>query len=103
MKIKEPLINIGVLLLLGTSRPARENNQAAAQAPSASARGNKFDIDTLRLSLRVAVFYGDPSNNGNVAIAAQKGMVVVDAPFSKTISQGFRDAIQSRTVPTTAR
>ena len=30
-----------------------------------------------------------------MAIATQKGIVVVDAPFSKTIAKGFRDAIQS--------
>lgn len=54
-----------------------------------------FDITVKRLSPRVAVFYGDPWDNAIVAIAGQKGIVVVDAPFSKTISKGFRDAIQA--------
>jgi glyoxylase-like metal-dependent hydrolase (beta-lactamase superfamily II) len=54
-----------------------------------------FDIAVQRLSPRVAVFYGDPWDNGIVALAAKKGIVVVDAPFSKTIAQGFRNAIQA--------
>jgi len=58
------------------------------------AYGAEFAITPLRLSPRVAVFYGDPWDNGIVAIATPKGMVVVDAPFSQTISQGFREAIQ---------
>jgi glyoxylase-like metal-dependent hydrolase (beta-lactamase superfamily II) len=82
------------LMLLGTNLPAQETNQAAAMKP-AGTRGSKFDITVVRLSPRVAVFYGDPWTNAVVAIAAQKGIIVVDAPFSKTISQGFRDAIQA--------
>lgn len=54
-----------------------------------------FDITVKRLSPRVAVFYGDPWDNAIVAIATQKGIVVVDAPFSKTIAAGFRSAIQA--------
>lgn len=57
--------------------------------------GGAFKIEVLRLSPRVAVFYGDPWDNAIVAIATQKGIVVVDAPFSKTISEGFREAIQA--------
>jgi glyoxylase-like metal-dependent hydrolase (beta-lactamase superfamily II) len=53
-----------------------------------------FDIAVKRLSPRVAVFYGDPWDNAIVAIATQKGLVVIDAPFSKTIAQGFRNAIR---------
>ena len=56
--------------------------------------GAGIKIEVVRLSPRVAVFYGDPWDNGIVAVATQKGMVVVDAPFSKTIAQCFRDAIQ---------
>jgi glyoxylase-like metal-dependent hydrolase (beta-lactamase superfamily II) len=54
-----------------------------------------FEITVRRLSPRVAVFYGDPWDNAIVALATQKGIVVVDAPFSKTIARGFRDAIQA--------
>jgi hypothetical protein len=81
------------LVLHGTNLMAQEANPAAT-IPLASARGNEFDIAVVQLSPRVAVFYGDPWTNGIVAISAQKGIVAVDAPFSKTISQGFRDAIR---------
>jgi glyoxylase-like metal-dependent hydrolase (beta-lactamase superfamily II) len=57
--------------------------------------GAEFDIKVKRLSARVAVFYGDQWDNAIVAIATQKSIVVVDAPFSKTIATGFRDAIQA--------
>jgi glyoxylase-like metal-dependent hydrolase (beta-lactamase superfamily II) len=57
--------------------------------------GAEFDIKVKRLSPRTAVFYGDQWDNAIVAIATQKGIVVVDAPFSKTIATGFRDAIRA--------
>ncbi len=56
---------------------------------------SSFDVTVQRLSPRAAVFYGDPWDNAIVALATQKGIVVVDAPFSKTIAQGFRNAIQA--------
>jgi len=59
------------------------------------ANASGFKIDAVRLSPRVAVFYGDPWDNAIVALATQKGIVVVDAPFSKTIASGFRQAIQA--------
>jgi glyoxylase-like metal-dependent hydrolase (beta-lactamase superfamily II) len=62
---------------------------------STVARGNELAIDVRRLSPRVALFNGDPWDNTIMAIATKKGIVVVDAPFSKTVSQGFRDAIQA--------
>ncbi len=67
----------------------------AAASVSAQSSPSPFDITVKRLSPRVAVFYGDPWDNAIVAIATQKGIVVIDAPFSKTIAKGFRDAIQS--------
>jgi glyoxylase-like metal-dependent hydrolase (beta-lactamase superfamily II) len=54
-----------------------------------------FDITVQRLSPRTAVFYGDPGDNAIVAVATPKGIVVVDAPFSKTIARGFRNAIRA--------
>jgi glyoxylase-like metal-dependent hydrolase (beta-lactamase superfamily II) len=60
-----------------------------------AASSAEFAITPLRLSPRAAVFYGDPWDNGIVAIATPKGIVVVDAPFSQTVSQGFREAIQA--------
>ena len=58
-------------------------------------RGAEFDIKVDRLSPRAAVFSGDPWGNAIVAVATPKGIVVVDAPFSRTIAGGFRDAIQT--------
>jgi glyoxylase-like metal-dependent hydrolase (beta-lactamase superfamily II) len=60
---------------------------------STTAAGADFDIAVKRLSPRVAIFTGDPWGNAIVAIATEKGIVVVDAPFSKTIAGGFREAI----------
>ncbi|HNX50471.1 MAG TPA: hypothetical protein PLS53_03425 [Thermoanaerobaculaceae bacterium] len=60
----------------------------AASLPAA-----EFNIKVDRLSPRTAVFYGDPWGNAIVAVATQKGIVVIDAPFSKTIAGGFREAI----------
>jgi glyoxylase-like metal-dependent hydrolase (beta-lactamase superfamily II) len=57
--------------------------------------GAGYKVDVVRLSPRVAVFYGGPWDNAIVALATQKGIVVVDAPFSKTTAQGFREAIRA--------
>jgi glyoxylase-like metal-dependent hydrolase (beta-lactamase superfamily II) len=66
----------------------------AVASISAQTAPAPFDITVKRLSPRIGVFYGDPWDNAIVAIATQKGIVVIDAPFSKTIAKGFRDAIQ---------
>ena len=81
-------LGIGVLsmMLLAAVLPAQENQKAVA--PS-------IDITVKRISPRVAVFYGGPWDNAIVAVATQKGIVVVDAPFSKTIARNFRGAIQT--------
>lgn len=55
--------------------------------------GADFDIKVDRLSPRVAVLSGGPWGNAIVALATQKGIVVIDAPFSRTIASGFRGAI----------
>jgi len=55
--------------------------------------GADFDIKVDRLSPRVAVLSGGPWGNAIVALATQKGIVVIDAPFSRTIASGFREAI----------
>ncbi|MGA3283485.1 MAG: MBL fold metallo-hydrolase [Verrucomicrobiota bacterium] len=80
MKTITSLLVLSFLVVLGFCSPAR---------------GAEFDIKVQRLSPRTAVFYGDQWDNAIVAIATQKGIVVVDAPFSKTIATGFRDAIQA--------
>jgi hypothetical protein len=58
-------------------------------------RAADFDIKVDRLSPRAAVFSGDPWGNAIVAVATSKGIIVVDAPFSRTIAGGFRQAIQT--------
>ena len=60
---------------------------------AASLPGAEFNIKVDRLSPRTAVFSGGPWGNAIVAVATQKGIVVIDAPFSKTIAGGFREAI----------
>jgi glyoxylase-like metal-dependent hydrolase (beta-lactamase superfamily II) len=77
--------HLAALLVLSLTAPSVVGQSAPAP----------FDITIERLSPRVAVFYGDPWDNAIVAVATQKGIVVIDAPFSKTIAKGFRDAIQS--------
>jgi glyoxylase-like metal-dependent hydrolase (beta-lactamase superfamily II) len=52
-------------------------------------------ITVRRLSPRTAVFNAGPWDNAMVAIATQKGIVVVDSGFSKTIAKAYREAIQA--------
>jgi glyoxylase-like metal-dependent hydrolase (beta-lactamase superfamily II) len=85
--MKRTIAVISIFITLLATDLAAQENQKADTPP--------FDITVQRLSPRVAVFYGDPWDNAIVAVATQKGIVVVDAPFSKTISQGFRDAIHA--------
>lgn len=68
--------------------------QAQAGADGAGRR-NELGLEVVRLSPRVAVVYGGPWDNGIVAVAGQKGLVVVDAPFSKTLGGAFREAIRA--------
>jgi glyoxylase-like metal-dependent hydrolase (beta-lactamase superfamily II) len=83
------LLIIGLLLLLTKALLAQ-----GVKDTSTAISAVQFDIAVKRLSPRVAVFYGDPWDNAIVALATQKGIVVIDAPFSKTIAQGFRNAIR---------
>lgn len=69
---------------------------AAAFAASENQAGSsQLQINVQPLSPRAAVFYGGPWDSAVVALSTQKGIVVLDAPFSKTISKAFRDAIQA--------
>lgn len=96
------------MTLLATGLPAQDARVAAAtagspqaapgtQAPEGSGAGwnNEFGLDVVRLSPRVAVVYGGPWDNAIVALATRKGIVVVDAPFTRTIAGAFRGAIQA--------
>ena len=66
--------------------------RAAAPAP---VKASDLGLEVVRLSPRVAVVYGGPWDNGIVAIATRKGIVVVDAPFSKRVAAAFREAIRT--------
>ena len=68
---------------------------AAASAQAGSDTTSDFGITVRRLSPRVAVVKTGPWNNSYVAIATQKGIVVIDSAFSKTIAQAVRQAIQA--------
>jgi glyoxylase-like metal-dependent hydrolase (beta-lactamase superfamily II) len=48
-----------------------------------------------RLSPRAAVFNVGPWDNAYLALATEKGIVVVDSGFSKTVAQAVRAAIQA--------
>jgi glyoxylase-like metal-dependent hydrolase (beta-lactamase superfamily II) len=63
--------------------------QAGSQATS------DLGITVRRLSPRTAVVHAGPWNNSYVAIATQKGIVVIDSGFSKTIARAVREAIQA--------
>jgi len=80
--------------LLATGFAASGDAQDATGAQPAAWK-NELGLEVVRLSPRVVVVYGDPWDNGIVAVATKKGIVVVDAPFSKTIGAAFREAIRA--------
>ena len=63
--------------------------QTRPQAPS------DLGITVRRLSPRAAVVNAGPWNNSYLAIATQKGIVVIDSGFSKTIARAVREAIKA--------
>ena len=68
----------------------------AGNAPAAGAEATPdIGITVRRLSPRTAVFNAGSWDNAVVAIATQKGIVVVDSGFSKTIARAHREAIQA--------
>jgi len=52
-------------------------------------------ITVHRISPRAAVFTVGPWNNSYLALATQKGIVVIDSGFSKTVAQAVRASIQA--------
>jgi glyoxylase-like metal-dependent hydrolase (beta-lactamase superfamily II) len=52
-------------------------------------------IKVRRLSPRAAVFNVGPWDNSYLALSTQKGIVVIDSGFSKTVAQEVRAAIQA--------
>lgn len=82
------------LLVTGVAAPGHAQEATSPQA-AAAAWKNELGLEVVRLSPRVAVVYGGPWDNGIVAVATKKGIVVVDAPFSETIGAAFREAIRA--------
>jgi glyoxylase-like metal-dependent hydrolase (beta-lactamase superfamily II) len=68
---------------------------AGASAQAGSQAGPDLGITVHRISPRAAVFNVGPWNNSYLALATQKGIVVIDSGFSKTVAQAVRSAIQA--------
>lgn len=81
-----------VALTLVAGRLAAADGPAATSAP---VRASELGLEIVRLSPRVVVAYGGPWDNGIVAIASRKGIVMVGAPFSRRVAGAFREAIQA--------
>jgi len=67
----------------------------SASAQTRSPAPSDLGITVRRLSPRAAVVNAGPWNNSYLAIATQKGIVVIDSGFSKTIAQAVREAIKA--------
>lgn len=68
---------------------------AGETLPPAPVRAADLALEVVRLSPRVVVAYGGPWDNGIVALATRRGIVVVDAPFSSRVAGAFREAIRA--------
>jgi glyoxylase-like metal-dependent hydrolase (beta-lactamase superfamily II) len=53
-----------------------------------------FDIKVKEISDKVKIFSGGVWNENIVAIASQKGLVIIDAPFSRSVTLKFQNAIE---------
>jgi glyoxylase-like metal-dependent hydrolase (beta-lactamase superfamily II) len=68
---------------------------AGVTAPAETQPTPDLGITVHRLSPRAAAFNVGPWGNTYLALATQKGIVVIDSGFSKTIAQAVRAAIQA--------
>jgi len=68
---------------------------AGLSAQAGSVSPSELGITVRRISPRAAVVNVGPWNNSYLAIASQKGIVVIDSGFSKTIAQTVRAAIET--------
>jgi glyoxylase-like metal-dependent hydrolase (beta-lactamase superfamily II) len=92
MKTLVCCIGLPALLLLGIGLCAQEvKTFVSAGTQSAPDLG----IKVRRLSPRAAVFNVGPWDNAYLALSTQKGIVVIDSGFSKTIAQEVRKAIET--------
>jgi len=68
---------------------------AGTPEPAGAQTMSDLGIEVRRLSSRTVMVNAGPWNNSYVAIATQKGIVVIDSGFSKTVAQAVRAAIQA--------
>jgi glyoxylase-like metal-dependent hydrolase (beta-lactamase superfamily II) len=68
---------------------------AGASAQAGPQASPDLGITVHRISPRAAVFNVGPWNNSYLAPATQKGIVVIDSAFSKTVAQAVRASIQA--------
>jgi glyoxylase-like metal-dependent hydrolase (beta-lactamase superfamily II) len=68
---------------------------AGVYAPAGTPPAPDLGIKVRRLSPRAAVFNVGPWDNTYLALSTQKGIVVIDSGFSKTVAQAVRAAIQA--------
>lgn len=54
-----------------------------------------FGIKVEKISNEVKIFSGGVWDENIVAISSQKGLVIIDAPFSRNIASEFRKAIEN--------
>ena len=81
-------------LLLGIGLAAQEKEKNTS-APAGTPPAPDLGIKVRRLSPRAAVFYVGPWDNSYLALSTQKGIVVIDSGFSKTVAQEVRAASQA--------
>lgn len=67
---------------------------ACVSAPVGAQSASDLGMTVRRISTRSAVVTGGPWNNSYLALSTQKGIVVVDSGFSKTIAKAVREAIR---------
>jgi len=67
---------------------------AGVSARAGAQTASDLGITVRRISPRVAVVNAGPWNNSYLALSTEKGVVVVDSGFSKTIAKTVREAIR---------
>jgi len=84
--------SLTALLLLGIGLSAQEKKTSV---PARTQPAPNLGIKVRRLSTRAAVFNVGPWDNSYLALSTQKGIVVIDSGFSKTVAQEVRKAIET--------
>src|ERR1035441_6978549 len=92
MKTLVCCIGLPALLLLGIGLSAQE---AKTVVLAGTQPALDLGIKVRRLSPRAAVFNVGPWDNSYLALSTQKGIVVIDSGFSKTVAQEVRTTIET--------